>query len=149
MTETVRPSSLRETRLQHTAALGIGAIAAVQLITAAWMLLDPHGFHASVGAFGPYNGHYLRDAMAMFGGLGVALAASVRWPSLRPGALAVASASIGFHAINHWVDLNRDHPGTSAGVIGALSQTLLAALCLALLHAELTRSPEPTRSPRR
>src|SRR5690349_6840250 len=98
MASTARPADLRETPLQRTSGLGIGAIAAVQLITATWMLIDPHGFHSSVGAFGPYNGHYLRDAMAMFAGLGVALAASVWWPILRTGALAVASASIGFHA---------------------------------------------------
>jgi hypothetical protein len=139
MTATVRTTAPRQTPLQRVSGLGIGAIAAVQLITAGWMLIDPHGFHASVGAFGPYNGHYLRDAMAMFAGLGVALAASVHWTALRPGALAVATASIGFHAINHWVDIDRDHPGTSAGIVGALSQTVLAALCVALLRAELTR----------
>lgn len=139
MSAIARPAVPGETSLQRVSGLGIGAIAATQLITAAWMLLDPHGFHASVGAFGPYNGHYLRDAMAMFAGLGVALAASVRWPVLRAGALAVASASIGFHAINHWVDIGNDHPGTSAGIVGALSQTVLAVLCVALLRAELTR----------
>lgn len=140
MSATAGPAFPRETRLQQVSGLGIGAIAAVQLITAAWMLFDPHGFHSSVGAFGPYNGHYLRDAMAMFAGLGVALAASVHWPVLRTGTLAVASASIGFHAINHWVDINRDHPGTSAGIVGALSQTALAILCVLLLRAELTRT---------
>lgn len=139
MSATASPAVPRETSLQRVSGLGIGAIAATQLITAAWMLLDPHGFHSSVGAFGPYNGHYLRDAMAMFAGLGVALAASVRWTILRAGALAVASASIGFHAINHWVDIGNDHPGTSAGIVGALSQTALAVLCVVLLRAELTR----------
>lgn len=137
--DAVRPAVPGETTLQRVSGLGIGAIAATQLITAAWMLLDPHGFHSSVGAFGPYNGHYLRDAMAMFAGLGVALAASVHWPRLRAGALAVASASIGFHAINHWVDIGNDHPGTSAGIVGALSQTALVVLCVVLLRAELTR----------
>lgn len=143
MSATAGPAVPGETSLQRVSGLGIGAIAAVQLITAAWMLLDPHGFHSSVGAFGPYNGHYLRDAMAMLGGLGVALAASVYWPILRSGTLAVASASISFHAINHWVDINRDHPGTSAGIVGALSQTALAILCALLLRAELTREQPP------
>lgn len=137
--DAARPAVPGETTLQRVSGLGIGAIAATQLITAAWMLLDPHGFHSSVGAFGPYNGHYLRDAMAMFAGLGVALAASVHWPRLRAGALAVASASIGFHAINHWVDIGNDYPGTSAGIVGALSQTALVVLCVVLLRAELTR----------
>lgn len=144
MSAITRPGATGETPLQRVSGLGIAAIAAVQLIIAAWMLFFPHGFHSSVGAFGPYNGHYLRDAMAMFGGLGIALAASVRWPILRTGTLAVASASIGFHAINHWVDVNRDHPGTSAGIVGALSQTALAVLCVVLLRAELTRErPRP------
>lgn len=131
----------REDALQRLVPLGIALVAAVQLAIAGWMLVAPHGFHRSVGAFGPYNGHYLRDAMALFGGIGVALALSLRWPALRAGALAVATAAIGFHAVNHWVDLTDDEPGTYAGVIGALSQTSVAVVCAVLLYAVVRPRP--------
>ncbi|ADB50800.1 hypothetical protein [Conexibacter woesei] len=119
--------------LQQPAGFGIAAVAAVLLLTSCWMLLAPRGFHASVGAFGAYNAHYLHDAMALNAGVGVALALAVRWPSLRAGALTAATACIGFHAINHWFDLGNDEPGSYAGAIGALSQTSLAVVCGVLL----------------
>lgn len=133
-----RPRPLPQSSpLQRLVVPGIAAIAALQLFTAGWMLLAPRGFHASVGAFGPYNAHYLHDAMALSAGIGVALALAVRWPSLRAGTLAAATASVGLHAINHWHDLGNDEPGTYAGVIGALSQTSLAIVCAVLLTVVL------------
>lgn len=71
--------------------------------------------------------------MALSAGLGVALALAVRWPALRAGALTAATAAIGLHAVNHWFDLGNGEPGTSAGAIGALSQTSLAIVCAILL----------------
>ncbi|MBB4663864.1 hypothetical protein [Conexibacter arvalis] len=74
-------------------------------------------------------------------GLGIALAASVRWAALRAGALAAATAAVGFHAVNHWVDLGAEEPGTHAGVIGALSQTSLAIVCAVLLVVVIRQHP--------
>lgn len=129
------------TPAQRLVVPGLALLAVAQLLTAGWMLLAPRGFHASVGAFGPYNLHYLRDAMAFEAGLGVALALAVRWPALRAGVLTATTAAVGFHAVNHWVDLGADHPGTNAGIVGALSQTLLALVCAVLLHAVLKEDP--------
>jgi len=131
------------TPLQRVVPFGIGLLAVVQLGTAAWMLLWPHGFHNSVGAFGPYNGHYLRDAMTLFAGIGIALALSLRWPALRTGALTAATAAIGLHAVNHWVDLTDDLPGTGAGIVGALSQTSLTLVAGLLLYASATAPGDP------
>ncbi|MBS1869827.1 MAG: hypothetical protein JSS99_09195 [Actinobacteria bacterium] len=131
----------RAASLERLVVPGLALLAAVQLITAAWMLVAPRGFHASVGAFGPYNAHYLRDATAFIGGVGVALAFAVRWPALRAGALTAAVATTGFHALNHWIDLGAGEPGTYAGVIGALSQTSLAIVAVVLLYAVLKPAP--------
>lgn len=120
--------------LQRFVTPGLVVLAALQLGTAAWMLCFPRGFHASVGAFGPYNEHYVHDAMALTAGLGVALALAARWTSLRAGALTAATAAATFHAINHWTDIGADAPGSYAGAIGALSQTSLAVVCAALLY---------------
>ena len=131
----------RAAALDQLVVPGLALLAAVQLITAAWMLLAPRGFHASVGAFGPYNAHYLHDVMAFVAGVGVALALAVRWPALRAGALTAAVATTGFHALNHWIDLGADEPGTYAGVIGAVSQTSLTIVAGVLLYAVLKPAP--------
>ena len=115
----------------------IALIAAIQLGTALWMIVAPHDFFDRVGPFGIYNGHYLADAAAFEGGLGVALAASLAWPALRAGALAATLASTALHAINHWADVGDAHPGTSAGITDAVSLTLLALALAWLLRAVL------------
>jgi hypothetical protein len=131
--------SLRSSSLERAVPLGVGLLAAVQLLTAGWMLLAPHSFFRNVGPFGVYNGHYLLDAAALTGGLGVALAASLRWPALRAGALAAAAAMTGLHAINHWADVSDAHAGSSAGLGDAVSLTLLFALTVALARAAARR----------
>jgi hypothetical protein len=107
--------------------LGVALLAAVQLVTAAWMLVAPRSFFDTVGPFGLYNAHYVRDAAAFTGGLGLGLAASLRWPVLRPGALATAAAVTGLHAINHWFDVSAAHAGSSAGAVDALALTVAFA----------------------
>jgi len=116
---------------------GIALVAAIQLGTALWMVLAPHGFFDRVGPFGVYNGHYVADAAAFQGGLGVALAASLAWPALRAGAVAAALASTALHAINHWADVGDAHAGTSAGLTDAISLTALALALAWLLRAVL------------
>jgi hypothetical protein len=67
--------------------------------------------------------------------LGVALGAGVVVPAVRAGALAAALATTGFHALNHWIDVNHAHPGSSAGVGDALALTVLFVLTAALTRA--------------
>lgn len=112
----------------------IALIAAIQLATALWMVVAPHDFFNQVGPFGAYNGHYLRDAAAFEGGLGLALAAALAWPVLRAGALAATLASTALHAVNHWVDVGEAHAGSNAGIVDAVSLTLLAVVLAGLLH---------------
>jgi hypothetical protein len=115
--------------------LGIALLALVQLVTAASIVLAPHWFFDNVGAFGAYNSHYVGDAAAFQAGLGAALAAALVVPALRAGALAAALATTGFHALNHWLDVNNAHPGSAAGVGDAIALSILFALT-----ALLTRS---------
>lgn len=121
--------------LERAVPLGVGLLAATHLALAAWMLVAPHSFFRNVGPFGVYNGHYLRDAAAFTGGLGVALAAAMAWPGLRAGALAAAAGMTGLHAINHWADVSDAHAGSNAGAVGAVSLTLGFLLTAALAWA--------------
>jgi hypothetical protein len=116
---------------------GIAIFAATQLATALWMLVAPHSFFRNVGPFGVYNGHFLRDAMTMTAATGLALAASLHWTKLRPGALAVATLTFGLHALNHWYDVDNAHAGSSAGIFDAVSLTLAFVLCAGLLRASM------------
>jgi len=118
---------------------GIALLALVQLGTALWMVIAPHSFFRHVGPFGVYNGHYLGDAAAFQGGIGLALAAALAWPALEGGALAAALAVTSLHAINHWIDVDHAHAGTSAGPGDAISLTLLALATAWLLREALRR----------
>lgn len=120
--------------------LGIALLALVQLLTAALIVLAPHWFFDNVGAFGAYNAHYVGDTAAFQAGLGAALAAAVAVPALRPGALAAALATTGFHALNHWIDVNAAHPGSDAGVGDAVALTILFVLTVVLTRAAVRKS---------
>jgi hypothetical protein len=118
-------------------------LALAHLVPAAWMLVAPHGFFHQLGPFGVYNGHYLRDAAAFEGGIGIALAVAIAWPVLRAGALAAALAATTLHAINHWVDVGAAHAGSNAGIGDAVSLTVLALATGGLLA--VTLAPRPAR----
>jgi hypothetical protein len=121
---------------------GIVLLALLNLGPALWIVVAPHGFFDQLGPFGAYNAHYLGDAAAFQGGVGLGLAAAVRWPALRAGALATALAFTALHALNHWLDVNAAHAGTNAGISDAISLTPLAAFTALLLKAALRR-PAP------
>jgi hypothetical protein len=124
-------------RLARAVPLGTAVLALLYLGPALWIVLAPHSFFDQIGPFGAYNAHYLGDAAAFQGGIGLGLAAAVRWPALRTGALAVALASTALHAINHWIDVNAAHAGTNAGISDALSLTVLALFTAVLLRAAM------------
>jgi hypothetical protein len=119
---------------------GIALLAAVHLGIALWMVADSRGFYEQVGPFGAYNSHYIGDAAAFTGGVGLALAAALRWPALRGGVLATAAAVTGLHAFNHWTDLNAANGDSGADVFGAVSLTVQFAFTLLLVRVALRRS---------
>jgi hypothetical protein len=136
-----RREALAERFAGHLAP-GLGLLALVNLIPAVWILVAPHGFFHQLGPFGAYNGHFLRDAAALQGGVGIALGAALAWPALRAGALAAALGMTTLHAINHWADVGNAHSGSSAGIGDAVSLTVLALATAGLLAVALARRPE-------
>lgn len=119
---------------------GTALLAATFLLIAAWMVVDPRSFFDNVGPFGAYNVHYIGDAAAFQGGVGIALAASIWVRSLRPGALLAATAMAGLHAINHWIDINAANGDSNADVFDAVSLTLQFVLTLGLLRAAMKQA---------
>jgi hypothetical protein len=118
--------------------LAFRSLAVVHLAIAVWMLAWPHAFFTSIGAFGPYNAHYERDAGTFY--LAFALAAwvaAVR-PRWRIPVLAVFAVQYVAHTVNHLFDAGRSHNGWS-GPVDAASLGLTALSLLALLWA-LTRT---------
>lgn len=111
--------------------VGIVGLAVVQLVTALWMAVDPRSFFDGLGGFGTYNEHYMGDAAAFQGGVGLALLAALRWPALRAGALAAVTAMLALHAVNHWIDLGEAHRDW-VGVFDGISLTVLTVLAVVL-----------------
>jgi hypothetical protein len=116
---------------------GTAICALVYLVPALWIVVAPHGFFDTIGPFGTYNAHYLGDAAAFQGGIGLALAAAVVWPQLRSGALLAALLATGLHTINHWIDVNNAHAGSNAGASDAIQLTIGTILIAGLFRASL------------
>ncbi len=130
-------SPLDPARVARHLPLGIALLALANLGPALWIVVDPHGFFEQVGPFGVYNPHYLGDAASFQAGIGLALAASLVVPALRPGALVVTLGATALHAFNHWLDVGDAHAGSDAGIFDAVSLTVLAFLIVGLVRASL------------
>lgn len=126
---------LRRLVVPTLAILGI-----TQLAIGLWMACFPHSFYDSLGSFGTFNVHYINDAAAMNAGIGALLLAAARYEQLRAGAFFGGAFFFGFHAVNHWVDVNDANGDLFVGLFDAVSLTALAAQCAVLLWAI---SPRP------
>jgi hypothetical protein len=113
---------------------------------ALWIAVAPHSFFDHVGPFGPYNSHFLGDAAAFQGGIGIALLAAAWLDQLRAGALTVALGAAGLHTINHWIDVNNANGGSSAGPADAILLTLLTLITIAPLRAALRKEADTCES---
>jgi hypothetical protein len=91
-------------------AVGLGAFAALQLVTGIFMAVAPHAFFKYVGPFGTINVHYLRDLATFYIADGLALALAVRLVSWRVPALFLTSVQFVLHSLNHLLDINKAHP---------------------------------------
>jgi hypothetical protein len=112
-----------------------------QLVPALWIVIAPHSFFDHVGPFGSYNSHYLGDAAAFQAGIAVPLIAAARWEALRAGALAITLATVSFHAINHWIDVNAANGSSNADVADAVLLTILALVTIVPMQAAIRREP--------
>ncbi len=124
--------------LQRMTGPTLAALGVVQVAIAGWMTLFPHSFYDSLGSFGAFNVHYINDASSMNAAFGIALLASARYASLRPGVLTGAIFFFGLHAINHWVDVDDANGDLFVGLFDALTLTGLSAQCALLLWANAT-----------
>ena len=112
-----------------------------QLIPALLIVIAPHSFFDHVGPFGSFNSHYLGDAAAFQAGVAVPLIAAARWEALRAGALAITLATVSFHALNHWIDVNAANGSSNADVADAVLLTILALVTIAPLQAAMRSGP--------
>ncbi|MEA2646478.1 MAG: hypothetical protein QOE92_1561 [Chloroflexota bacterium] len=69
-----------------------------------WALLDPVSFYTTIGAFPPYNEHFLHDIGAFQLGLGLSLLVALFWSDALLAVLAAGAISATAHWGAHFVD---------------------------------------------
>lgn len=112
---------LNESRIRAAFA----ALAAVEIALAIWMIVSPHSFYTSIGAFEAYNPHYERDAATFQLAFGFGAAVAVVRPAWRIPVLAVITFQFAAHAINHIGDIGRAN-NSWAGPFDAITLALTA-----------------------
>jgi hypothetical protein len=117
----------------------LGVLGVVEIALGAWMVLAPHSFFDTLGAFGPYNEHYVRDAATFTLALGIVALLAVPRRSWWPAALALGAAQFALHAVNHVVDAGQADK-LAAGIFDAVSLAVVA-LVLGWTFFALERRP--------
>jgi len=121
--------------------IGLALAGLANLANAAWMLLDPAGWYATLPAAvpdtGPLNAHFVRDVGGAFAATGVALLWGAFQPRLRVPMLALASVFYVLHALIHVADTLAgrlpashwliDAPGVYVPALVMIAVTLAAA----------------------
>jgi hypothetical protein len=130
---TAPPESLRR--------LVFGALAVPHLTLGLWLIVWPHAFFTTIGAFGPYNPHYERDAGTFYLAFAVGAWWAATHPRWRVPVLALFVVQYVAHTANHLLDVGRSHNGWS-GPLDAASLGL-TAVGLALLLWTLAREAVP------
>ena len=119
---------------------GIAVFALYHLALALFMAAFPHSFYANVGPFGARNDHYIRDTATFSAAIGAGLAVSLRRPSWRVPALAIATVQFALHSVNHLVDIDKAHPAWNGyfDFFSLAAATILLAWLLRVARAERT-----------
>ncbi len=90
--------------------VALGALAVTQLALALFMALAPREFFDSVGPWGDFNGHYVRDFASFYGAIGIAALLALSRPAWWAPVLAIAALEYTLHALNHVADLTEADP---------------------------------------
>ena len=114
--------------------IGLGALAAVNLFTGLFMVVDPSGFVDSIGPFGEVNDHYVRDVSTWSLAYGAALVIAAGNASWRVPVLGFGIAQAALHVINHVVDVGDADPGW-VGVFDVVAIAVTVAVMWWLLSA--------------
>lgn len=132
--------------------LGLAAFAVIQLGLALFMAASPHGFYTTVGPFGAFNGHYVRDVATFYAATGVGLLLAIRRRSWRVPVLAVTTIQYALHSLNHLIDIGNAHPAWTGyfdfGSIAAATLLLAWLWRTAALEADDARSQGMKPGPR-
>ncbi len=126
-------------------AIGLGLAGVATLAHAAWMLLDPAGWYATLPAAvpdtGPLNAHFVRDVGAAFAAMGVALLLAALRPALRAPMLAVGAVFYVAHALIHVTDTLAGRLPPSHWLVDLPGVYLPALVMLAVTVAALRAAP--------
>ncbi len=112
--------------------LAFGALAAVHLGLGGWMVLSPHTFFSTVGAFQSYNPHYERDAATYVLALALGSGIAVTRAAWRIPVLAMITFQYALHSLNHAFDVGRAN-NSWAGPVDVVSLGLATVQFAALL----------------
>lgn len=120
--------------------IGIAALALYHIALAAFMAAAPHTFYTSLGPFGAYNSHYIRDTATFEAALGLGLLIAIGRASWRVPVLAVVTAQFALHTVNHLLDVDRAHPAWIGwfDFLGLLMATILLGTLLARARRPFT-----------
>ncbi len=113
---------------------GLGVLAAVNLFTGVFMVVDPAGFVDRIGPFGEVNDHYVRDVSSWTLAYAAALVIAAGNVSWRVPVIGFGIAQGVLHLVNHIVDVGEADPGW-VGVFDVVAIAAMIALMWWLLSA--------------
>ena len=120
--------------------VALGALAVTQLALGLFMGFAPREFFDSLGPWGDFNGHYVRDFASFYGAIGIAALLALSRPVWRAPVFAIAALEYALHSLNHVADLTEADPEW----VGYVDLALLVAGTAVL--AWLTRTTRVTSS---
>ncbi|MBI4259816.1 MAG: hypothetical protein HY658_04555 [Actinobacteria bacterium] len=145
MGDTTRATARRRERDAEGGGSMRGALYALglaHLALGAWQAFSPESFFRSLGGFGLWNPHYIRDVATFYLALGAGLLVAAGRPAWRVPVVAVTAFQYALHSVNHAFDVRLASPAWVgyADLVALLAVTAVLLLLLSrLLAAE--RSP--------
>jgi hypothetical protein len=128
------PSGAAAASRERGIRIGIGALAAVNLLTGLYMVVDPAGFVDRIGPFGIVNEHYVRDIASWTLAYAAVLVIAVGDARWRVPVLGFGIVQSALHIVNHVVDIGDADPGW-VGWFDLVALSALLGVTVWLLNA--------------